>query len=250
MKIKMKTNKEPEVILPHENPHLFRETSELMHRSELNAEFDFNNVRQKKYILLIFSCFKYQHKAQQQKETWLKNLPKDIEYFHVMANEKIQEDFIIDKENKLIILKCEDDYVNLPKKVIRAYEVVYSCFNFDFILKTDDDQQADVEFFKNITNLINCFDVNYGGFSIRINQRMSTGRDPLHPEVTDVIREPTRYCNGRFYFLSKLAIADLLTKKKEFEQRQVEDYSVGFYLSERIKEKTIYLPDTEKWFKG
>ena len=32
-----------------------------------------------------------------QKETWLKNLPKEIDYFHVMASEQIEQDFIIDK---------------------------------------------------------------------------------------------------------------------------------------------------------
>jgi len=247
MEFKMKKQAPSDIIFPREHA---RHTSNLMDSSELNVEFNFDNVRQKKYILLIMGCFRYQHKANNQKETWLKNLPKEIDYFHVMASEQIEQDFIIDKEKKLIIVKCPDDYVNLPKKVIRAFEVVNNNFDYDVVLKTDDDQDADVEFFSNITNLVNCFDANYGGFSIEIHKGHSVGIDPLHPEVTDTYRDPTRYCNGRFYFLSKPAVADLLTKKKVFEQRQVEDYSVGFYMSPHIKEKTIYLPNTEKWFKG
>jgi|TARA_B100000085_G_scaffold135735_1_gene123573 hypothetical protein len=224
--------------------------SGLVDSSHLNCKFDFLKVRQKKYVLIILGCFKYLDKIKKQKEGWLKHLPKEIDYFHVVGDENLEKEYVIDKEENLITLRCPDDYINLPKKTMRALEAVNKELDYDIILKTDDDQNANVEFFKNITNLINCYDANYGGFAIDIYIPHDVGIDGEHPEVTDTYREQNRYCNGRFYFLSKLAVWDLISKKEVFEQRQVEDFSIGLYLSPQVKKKSIYIPNTERWFKG
>ena len=68
------------------------------------------------YILLIMNCKKYKYKADIQKSGWLKNLPNELIYFHVIGDTEIEEDYIFDYNSNLLIIKVEDDYNSLPKK--------------------------------------------------------------------------------------------------------------------------------------
>ena len=45
----------------------------------------------------------------------------------------------------------------------------------------------------------------------------------------------TKYCSGRFYFLSKNAVFNLISKRNNIEKEYLEDYAIGYYLDEIYK---------------
>jgi hypothetical protein len=58
----------------------------------------------------------------------------------------------------------------------------------------------------------------------------------------------TKYCSGRFYFLSCDSAQFLVEEKKqEIETEYLEDYAIGYYLSDLYKINMLPL-DTNKYF--
>jgi len=205
------------------------------------------------YILLIFNCHKYRYKAEIQKKGWLQTLPKTIIYFHVIGEPTMKTDFSIDTTNKILYIKVEDDYNSLPKKVIRAYETITKLYSFKYIFKTDDDQICqNMRMLDTIINSLNkrtqTNKFHYGGQIVDVTQSYNSQYFLIHPELPkDLIVKATKYCSGRFYFLSNEAIVDLITKKEEIECEYLEDYAVGYFLNNMFK-TTILNLETNKYF--
>jgi hypothetical protein len=57
----------------------------------------------------------------------------------------------------------------------------------------------------------------------------------------------TKYCTGRFYFLSKPAISNLLTKRERINKEFLEDYAIGYNLDSYYKTNILNLA-TNKFF--
>jgi hypothetical protein len=51
----------------------------------------------------------------------------------------------------------------------------------------------------------------------------------------------TKYCSGRFYFLSRSAISNLINKKDDIVKEYLEDYAIGFHLDDRFKTNMLSL---------
>ena len=69
-----------------------------------------------------------------------------------------------------------------------------------------------------------------------------------HPELPkNLLIQKTKYCNGRFYFLSVDAVKDLITKKEIVQKEYLEDYAIGFYLDPKWKENILPIT-TKKYF--
>lgn len=194
-----------------------------------------------KIILLILNCRKYDWKRKQQKEGWLKNLPSNINYFHVIGDEDISNDFIFDEDNRILQVKCKDDYNSLPVKVISAIDAVNKTYKFDFIYKTDDDQELIREdFFDYIENQIIENGYKYGGHLSYVNDHYSTYKK-FHNELpSKLFLKKATYSNGRFYFLNKECINHLIKSKERIKDHYIEDHCMGLYLGE-ILEKKDYL---------
>ena len=198
------------------------------------------------FVLLIMNCEKYQWKAQKQKETWLQNIPSFITYYHVIGNPNLETDFFFDDTNKVLYVKSEDDYNSLPKKVIASYQTIYQTFHdLKYIFKTDDDQMlTNPKFFEIIKNIIIAkkkqHKVHYGGFPVNILNPQLSSYYLIHPELPqNIVLQKTVYCNGRFYLLSKEAIENLITKRKEIEKEYFEDYAIGYNLDPSFKETLL-----------
>ena len=195
------------------------------------------------FILLIMNCKKYETKANIQKVTWLKTIPYYLKYYHVIGDETMDRDFIFDDVNNILWVKTPDDYNSLPKKVIEAYTAVNSTFDYKYIFKTDDDQMlTNTNFFNTITKLVlNKKPVShYGGYVVDVPFSHLSRYHEIHPELPKNIPVyATRYCNGRFYFLSKEAILDLLTKTELINKEYFEDYAIGFNLDEKYKKDLL-----------
>ena len=191
------------------------------------------------FILLIMNCKKYENKARIQKATWLKTIPPYLKYYHVIGDETMDSDFIFDDVKQVLWVKTPDDYNSLPKKVIQSYIAVNSTFDYKYIFKTDDDQMlTNNNFFNTITKLITNKNPtsHYGGYVVDVPFSYLSQYHIIHPELPKYLPVyATKYCNGRFYFLSKLAVEDLISKKVNIMNEYLEDYAIGFNLDERYK---------------
>ena len=208
------------------------------------------------YILLIFNCKKYRFKALKQKETWLQSLPSKIQYFHVLGDPNLESDYQFFTEDNILLVKVEDDYNSLPKKVIRAFLAIQSVYQLKYIFKTDDDQQVtNIKFFDTIILLLDKkYDepekrLHYGGHIVDVKQTYLSQYYRIHAELPqNLLVKATKYCSGRFYFLSKDAVSFLVEEKKELVEAEfLEDYAVGYHLSDSYKTNLLDL-DTNKYF--
>jgi hypothetical protein len=208
------------------------------------------------YILLIFNCQKYRFKAQKQKDTWLPNIPANLKYFHVIGDPELTNSYQFLIDENILLVKVKDDYNSLPKKVIRAFEAVQNVYQFKYIFKTDDDQQVtNIKFFDTIMSLLNRkYDdpearIHYGGHIVDVKHTYKSQYYRIHAELPqDLLVKSTKYCSGRFYFLSQEAIHFLIEEnKKLIEAEYLEDYAIGYYFKHIYKTNMLPL-DTNKYF--
>ena len=196
---------------------------------------------EQEYIMLIMNCKKYLKKAKFQKMTWLPKIPDYLTFYHVIGEPELDTRYKFDNEKRILWIKVEDDYNSLPKKVIRAYQAVYETFDFKYLYKTDDDQNlVKVKFFDVLKGLITNEDpvkkIHYGGYIVDVKQNYLSQYHKIHPELPEYLPIlQTKYCSGRFYFLSKQSIENLISKKKFIENEYLEDYAIGMYLEQTYK---------------
>lgn len=204
----------------------------------------------KKYILLILNCEKYRYKAEKQKQSWLKNIDNNIEYFHIIGNkDKCGNcDYLFDNQNNILYTSTLDHYLSLPHKIITAIKAINETYDYEYIFKTDDDQDLVKPLFETIIPLLESSKYHYGGFSVSVPDHYSKYYT-IHNELSkDLFLKGTTYCNGRFYLLSKYAVQNLLEKEKEISNQIIEDHAIGLYLDKEYKEKCLILK-THKYFK-
>jgi hypothetical protein len=208
------------------------------------------------YLLLIFNCKKYRFKALKQKDTWLKSLPSNLLYFHVLGEPNLETDYQFLLEDNILLVRVEDDYNSLPKKVIRAFLAILNTYQFKYIFKTDDDQQVtNIKFFDTIISLLNKkWDdldsrLHYGGHIVDVQKTYLSQYYRIHAELPqDLLVKATKYCSGRFYFLSLNAVKFLVEEKKgDINEEFLEDYAIGYHLSDSYKTNLLAL-DTNKYF--
>jgi hypothetical protein len=124
-------------------------------------------------------------------------------------------------------------------KVIESYQAVNATFDYKYIFKTDDDQMLiKPNFFNTITKLImNKKPIShYGGSIVNVENAYLSEYHKIHPELPKNIPVyATKYCNGRFYFLSKEAVEYLITKKTNIMKEVLEDYAIGYNLHDYFK---------------
>jgi hypothetical protein len=203
------------------------------------------------YILLIMNCKKYIKKALFQKRTWIHSLPDYIKYYHVIGDETLEKDYIFDNINHVLFVKTMDDYNSLPKKVIAAYNAVNSEFDYKYIFKTDDDQiLVKKAFFDIVTKLVSTFvpKTHYGGYIVDVKSPHLSQYHKIHPELPENLPVmATKYCSGRFYYLSKEAIVHLINIRDKIEKEYFEDYAIGYNLPIELKQGMVHIA-TNKFF--
>ena len=206
------------------------------------------------YVLLIMNCMRYREKALIQKDGWLKTLPEEIKYYHVIGNPDLSEPYIFDEVERTLWVKTLDDYVSLPKKVIAALSAIRNTFKFKYIFKTDDDQiLEDAEFFNRIIDELirkpTKMKAHYGGQLVDVKIPYLSQYFTIHPELPqDMIIQKTEYCSGRFYFLSPEAVTNLISKRENIEKEYLEDYAIGLNLNPIFKKVMIPI-QSDKYFK-
>jgi len=202
------------------------------------------------FVLLIFNCEKYRFKALKQKQTWLNGFTL-MPYFHVIGNPDLTSNYTFDVDEHILYVKTEDDYNSLPKKVVSAYEAINKEYVFKYILKTDDDQNLTSSAFLNTVQkilLTSSNKIHYAGHIVNVDKPYLSQYHEIHPELPENLPIlETRYCSGRFYVLSELAVLDLISKKGEIYKEYLEDYAVGLHLDPFLKQNMLNM-QTHKYF--
>ena len=184
--------------------------------------------------------------------TWIRDLPLYIKYFHVIGDPLMKELFSFNNEENILYVKTNDDYISLPSKVITAYEAVLNTYKVKYILKTDDDQKLlNNTFFYMVRSAVEQIlpKVNYGGFVINVKKPYISEYYKIHPELPKNLQIlAIKYCSGRFYLLSELAAKSLVMQKEEISKEYLEDYAVGLYLPNILKENILNI-NTSNFFK-
>lgn len=205
------------------------------------------------FILLIMNCKKYLKKALFQKRTWIPKLPGYIRYYHVIGDEGLAPNYRLDEDNRVLWVKVPDDYNSLPKKVMAAYDAILQSFpSIHYLFKTDDDQiLVNDRFFDILKGILNKDvprRIHYGGFIVDVKHKYLSQYHKIHPELPEYLPIlQTKYCSGRFYFLSREAATNLLSRRQKVEKEYLEDYAVGYYLDPVFKHHMLHL-ETNKFF--
>ena len=210
------------------------------------------------YILLIMNCEKYQKKRNVQCISWIKKIPDWLSYYHVIGKTLCNDtNYIFDHKEHILYVNTEDDYISLPKKVIAAYSACLKEYDQDlqYIFKTDDDQMLNnVRFFDIVKNLlingiILTKKIHYGGHIVNVSTPYKSEYYRIHPELpSNMIIQKTRYCSGRFYFLSRDAIRWLIMKRNQICKEYLEDYAIGYYLDDGLFKTNMLSLKTEEYF--
>jgi|UniRef100_A0A6C0IU10 hypothetical protein len=193
-------------------------------------------------VLLVMNCYKYKNKADIQKKGWLKTLPDNIVYFHVLGDiDKCgSEKYVFDYKERILYVSTLDDYNSLPHKVISAFRAVNNTYNYKYIYKTDDDQiLIQNNFFDSLFNHLSQLNSHYGGTPISIENHISTYHTVHDCLPKDLLLKKTTYCNGRFYLLSNEAVNNVLQKSDSIRTHVIEDHAIGYYLDDHYKQAMV-----------
>jgi hypothetical protein len=89
---------------------------------------------------------------------------------------------------------------------------------------------------------------HYGGYIVDVAKPYLSQYHKIHPELPQHLPIlQTKYCSGRFYFLSKIAISNLVNKSELIGKEYLEDYAVGYYLDAFFKTNILSIA-TNKFF--
>ena len=89
---------------------------------------------------------------------------------------------------------------------------------------------------------------HYGGFVVDVLKPYLSGYHNIHPELPKNLPVyQTKYCSGRFYFLSREAIVNLISKRDKIKDEFLEDYAIGLNL-DPIYKTHIFNIYTNKYF--
>ena len=200
---------------------------------------------EQEFIMLIMNCKKYHKKALFQRMTWLPKIPTYLKYYHVIGDPNLEVEYKFIHDSQILWIKVDDDYNSLPKKVIRAYKAINETFDYKYIFKTDDDQiLVNDNFFDILKGILMSKQpkIHYGGYIIDVKQNYLSEYNKIHPELPDKLPVlKTKYCSGRFYFLSKQSTQNLLYKCEYIERAYLEDHAIGYYLDQCYKENMLSL---------
>lgn len=112
-----------------------------------NTNNKIKKMSKNKYVLGVMTCQKLMHYAQDQYNKYLEDIPKysNIIYVKFIGDPNIDTEYIYHRESNLLVLKCEDDYINLPHKVFLFLKTVRKLFPEALgVIKADDDVEINL----------------------------------------------------------------------------------------------------------
>lgn len=163
-----------------------------------------------KLLVLIFSCKKYLSRINKLKSIgYLDSLDKkNINYLIIIGDEKIYEEYVLN--NNILTLKVDDSYKGFPYKVIKTYNLINNLYDYDYIIKTDDDCLLNIDKIQKNFDYIKKYD--YIG-------RLNNFKEQYNPNYKGLNNKSEYlgpYMNGATgYVLSKQAIKTIVNYKEQ-----------------------------------
>lgn len=178
---------------------------------------------------MISTCRKYRWKNDEQKKLWL----GDCEVPYVVLIGDPEQDVLCRYEPPYLIVKCDDTYEGLYRKIIIAENYLLLNFDFTHIFKLDDDVVVDVDKLDQLEQFVG--EDDYCGFRInckRMDRMWPVGK-VTRPEFDVPYKSPAIFdyaCGGSGYVLSRKAVQMLVDewKKAEFDEQEFVLEDVGF----------------------
>jgi hypothetical protein len=202
-----------------------------------------------KYILMILCCKKYIHKMEEQMIHFKKkNVLQNMRHYYLIGDKDRFKDsdkeYLFSREAPIIYTNTEDDYLALPHKSIIGMKALYDNFNFEYLLKTDDDQRfvGPSNFLKLLDEKINKTQPDYLGLKL-VTKQHPTQNWKWHDEVPReyLVGDGEVWSNGRFYGLSRRNLKDLLENKMDMIRREIsEDWGIAKY--QKLEYRRNFLP--------
>ena len=142
--------------------------------------------------------------------------------------------------------------------VVFVYKAIFSLLSvgpkqaYKYVFKTDDDQNLiNEKFFEVLYKILlqtSGPPIHYGGHIVEITRPFISEYYKIHSELPKNIPiQITKYCSGRFYFLSSKALRNLITKRESIIKEFLEDYAIGYNLHIFFKSNMLKL-NTDKAF--
>lgn len=170
------------------------------------------------FVLAVVTCQKNLDRAEGQYQRHLARLDGfPIAYVRVIGDPELPTPWFFDPAARLLVVRCHDDYLDLPHKVWMLFAAVRSLFpDVRGVFKTDDDTSINLSGLDRMLRRNRRLD--YYGFpwsgvedsSVYLQDKPDVVRD--FPEFAQhpVRLVPAPYCAGGGYFVSKRAVDILL----------------------------------------
>ena len=205
-----------------------------------------------KNLLVIYSCKKYSFMIPYYLEKY-GNMGYDTYYLY--GEPELEDDCVVDKESKIIKVKCEDNFESLPKKTYYMLKVFLGCeeFNdYEHIIKIDDDTELNIRYEQLETTELFNKNLNYMGHRLiksgpmPHNYHFGKCADNLLNLKPFELNEHTNWGAGYLYILSRKAsdiICSVLDDSPDIlTENMYEDMMVGRILINNDIEFTEILP--------
>ena len=147
-----------------------------------------------KVLFLVMSCVKYRDRQKAVLDTWYPQLADRCQ-FRIIEGGHVGP---AREEGNKLLLPCPDGYWSNPTKVLTALRYAQSHFEFDYLVKCDDDMYLHVERFFSLDTA----DADYIG--VHIHDRPA-GK---------------RFASGGLYLLSRRSVSQIL----EFSESHSEEF--------------------------
>lgn len=164
-------------------------------------------------LVIVQSCAKNKVKRDACSRTWLKHIPKGVEYFFVVGDPK--QKAAAKKVKNVVTCKCDDSYGGLCSKTIAMFQYAVGHYDFKYLFKCDDDTYVVLD---RLVKLLK----DYRG-NVFLSNVMWTGED-------------NTISGGAGYVLSKLYVDIVLEEYKNAPAEKVkgaEDNMVQYSLQRR-----------------
>ena len=212
------------------------------------------------FLLVIYSCRKYIFMKDYYVDKY-KKMGYDVIFVFADPNLEGDAEYVYDKENNMVVLKCEDDFEHLPNKTYFLTKIILNSSrlkNYDYIIKMDDDTEFNI----NCNNLIEMIETNVTNVPKEnihyIGPRLFTSEPTEHDyhfgkctnnielNITPFeLKEKLSWGCGFFYILSRHALTIIngcITNNLSILQDFLyEDMMIGKIMSENeIKYETLF----------
>ena len=191
------------------------------------------------YIFIIYSCQKNLEIANKMHTLYFSNTQilnsLKMKVLIAYGDTTISRPFLV-KDNKYLVIHCEDNYENLCSKSIRLFIAInYLYPNAHGCFKCDDDVIINMKSLIDFIRFLKSKTIQYAGTSVVINEKNDNNTLMIakNIKIEKTIETPCAiYCGGPLYYLSKYAVSIISTVvEDEYTPILYEDLMIGHILN-------------------